>query len=154
MEILGKWTKKRSTKKNHYLSEFKMFVAIEHKLDTKPVVPPSKWAWNNFWTNHIRALQHSGFLSIYAGKMMKRVKNGDKHDKNHHDYVVTEVSPKEMVYICIKLSICLTTSLGMLARPCVWLITNIELFATILSTWWKAFRWWILCSPKRKSKCI
>lgn len=57
-----------------------MFVAIEHKLDIKPVVPPSKWAWNNLWTNHINVLQHSVVSVAYMQeKMVKRDKNGDKN---------------------------------------------------------------------------
>lgn len=38
MEILGKETTNYLRKKKS-VSEFKMFVAIEHKLDNKPVVP-------------------------------------------------------------------------------------------------------------------
>lgn len=81
MEILNKEInrKKYLGKKNQYLSEFKMFVAIEHKLAMKPVMSPSKWAWSKFWTKHMFYSTLCGFCCIYAGKIVRRHKSGDKN---------------------------------------------------------------------------
>lgn len=41
-------------------------------------------------------------------------------DKSHHNCALTEVSPsKETVYTSVTLTMCLKTSLGTLAGPCV-----------------------------------
>lgn len=157
MEILGKEINRTNDLRGKIYQNLKCLLQLSTNWTLNQSCPPSKWAWNNFWTNHINVPQHSMWflLHICRKKWWRDIKMMTRawvviSDKNHHDCSVPEVSPsKETVYTSETLTLCLKTGLCTLAGPCVWPIRNLGLFATFLSTWWKAFGWWILCSPQK-----
>lgn len=157
MEILGKEINRTNDLRGKIYQNLKCLLQLSTNWTLNQSCPPSKWAWNNFWTNHINVPQHSMWflLHICRKKWWRDIKMMTRawvviSDKNHHACSVPEVSPsKETVYTSETLTLCLKTGLCTLAGPCVWPIRNLGLFATFLSTWWKAFGWWILCSPQK-----
>lgn len=127
-----------------------MFVAIEHKLDIKPVVPlPPNGP--EIISEQITSMFYSILwfpLHLCRKKWRREIKMVIRTWVMISDprLRVTEVCPwKES---SVTLIMCLKTSLGTLAGPCIWLIRNLGLLATT------AFGWWVLCTPKESLNVV